>query len=254
MKTYNSKTWVALGAVVAGLTLATPVSAAAPDGIGPWSDGVAVVNQGMKKNGSPVLPERSDPWQALGLAEGTQDTGTFYSLGMGGDITLAFQNGVSSGTFVVESTWTDFWYPTETAKVEVSVDGLSYQEIGNVTKEHGQVEIPEGIGCALFVRITDTSNPDLFEPTADGFDVDGVRSVGLPCVNGGETPACFEISSLEADKADAAILDLTTRKAESYKAAASKLMSTEVSRAEKFEQAASDLMSKRETFRLARRR
>lgn len=220
MKTRNSGMWVALATVTAGLALASPVSAAAPDGFGAWADGIAVSNQGMRKNGTSVLPDRSDLSAALGVAEGTQNIGTFYSLGMGGSTTFAFQNGISEGTFVVESTWTDYYYPTETAKVEVSTNGINYQEIGNITKEDGEVEIPAGFGCALFVRLTDTSNPALFEDTADGFDVDGVRSVGKPCVTGGEIPACFKISTIEAEKHKKIISKLMSMKAEKHKKAA----------------------------------
>lgn len=201
---------VALGVVFAGSAFAAP-----PDGFGPWADGIAVANQGMRKNGSPVLPTRSDLSAALGVAEGTQDEGTFYSLGMGGTLTLAFQNGISNGVFVVESTWTDYWYPTETAKIEVSTDGIVYTEIGNITKENNVVEVPESISCALFMRITDTSNPDIFEPTADGFDVDGVMSIGDICVTGGEIPACFDVTTRATDtEVEAANEKLRRRKSE----------------------------------------
>lgn len=164
------------------LSFTTTALAAAPDGLGPWADEVVSYSQGLMKNGSPVLPERSDTTQSLGVAEMTEDLGTFYSLGFGGSLTLKFQNGISQGALIVETTWEDFEYPAETAKVEISTDGLVYQEIGNITKEDGEVTVPEGFGCAQFMRITDTSNPELYEPTADGFDVDGVQSTGDSCM------------------------------------------------------------------------
>lgn len=170
--------------VTAGIMLSGSAYAAPPDGLGPWADSVLVTNQGMRNDGSPVLPERSDPTAALGVAENTQEDGTFYSLGIGGSMTLAFQNGISAGAFVVESTNEDFWYPTETAMVEISADGLVYHQVGNITKNDNEVEVPENFGCAQFIRITDTSDPDLFEtfdPTADGYDVDGVSTVGENC-------------------------------------------------------------------------
>jgi hypothetical protein len=181
MKTHNNGRWVVLAAVVAGLTFASSVSAGTPDGFGPWADSVVFANQGLNNDGTPVLPERSDPTAALGEAEWNEEDGTYYSLGFGGSTVLAFQNGINGGALVVESTNEDVWYPTETAKVEISTDGLVFTEIGNVTKEDGQVELPDDFGCAQFVRITDTSDPGLFEPSADGFDVDGVKINGEAC-------------------------------------------------------------------------
>lgn len=215
MTSLNIRKLAVLATVAGGLAFTGQASAAAPDGFGVWADGIAVTNQGMRKNGTPVLPDRSDPLASLGVAEGTQDLGTFYSLGMGGSTTYAFQNGISEGTFVVESTWTDFYYPTETAKVEISTNGITYQEIGNITKEDAEVEVPDGFGCALFVRVTDTSNAALFEATADGFDVDGVRSMGETCATAGEVPnSCTELSRQKSDRIDKATAQFLSRKAE----------------------------------------
>src|SRR5688572_1782667 len=98
--------------------------AAAPDGLGPWADTVISSSQGIMKNGAPVPAARSDNTAALGVAEeNTVDT-NFFSLGFGGNIILGFDNGISSGVFVVESTNPD--YPLEQAAVEVSEDGITW--------------------------------------------------------------------------------------------------------------------------------
>lgn len=180
MKSHNSKKFAVFSASIAtGLLLTTSVLAGTPDGMGPWADTVVASNQGLRKDGTPVLPERSDPTAALGVAEEDTQPEHFYSLGFGGSVTVAFQNGISSGVFVVEAT--NDGYPNEMAEVEISVDGLEYTPIGTVNQD-GEVEVPEDFGCAQFVRITDMSNPEDFEDDdADGYDVDGVMAVGEAC-------------------------------------------------------------------------
>jgi len=176
-----------LGAIAGLALLATAgvalTFAAAPDGLGPWADNVVTTTQGLRNNGTPVLAVRSDPTSALGVAENTNADGTFYSLGFGGSITLGFVNGISSGEFVVEATNNP--YPNETATVEVSQDGVNYYNAGTVTQD-GTVPLPSQVSCGKFVRITDTSNKALFEPTADGYDVDGVEAQGLSCSTTGK--------------------------------------------------------------------
>lgn len=156
----------------------SPVFAAAPDGLGPWADSVVHFSQGLQNNGSPVPTIRSNPSAAIGVAEGTNVDGTFTSLGFGGKLTLKFINGISGGVFVVESTRLP--YPPETAKIEISTDGEHWKTAGNLTRS-GSINQPKEIDCAHYVRITDTSNPALFEPTADGYDVDGVKAQGKTC-------------------------------------------------------------------------
>ena len=160
----------------------SPAFAAAPDGLGPWADFVVASAQGNTKGGVPVStvnPARSNPNSALGVAEGDTIDSHFFSLGFGGSITLGFINGISTGAFVVEAT--NPGYPIESASVEMSADGVNWQPAGNVNQS-GQVNVPQGIGCAKFVRITDTSNPNNFsDGTADGYDVDGVKALGPNC-------------------------------------------------------------------------
>lgn len=151
------------------------VLAAAPDGVGPWADSVVSANQGKMKNGGNVPAIRSNPSAAVGVAEGTIADGTFYSLGFGGSIVLGFVNGISGGVLTVEST--NPGYPKETAKVEVSQDGSHWVLAGSVIQS-GTVTLPRTMKCAKYVRLTDTSDKNIFsDGTADGYDVDGVRSV-----------------------------------------------------------------------------
>ena len=168
--------------VFAVAVFVSPAEAAAPDGLGPWADEVVTSSQANTKGGTPVStvnPARSDPTSALGVAENDTVDSHFFSLGFGGSITLRFDNGISSGVFVVEAT--NPGYPLEKADVEISEDGSTWFAAGQVVQD-GSVNVPEGISCATYVRITDASDPnDFTEDTADAYDVDGVEAQGEPC-------------------------------------------------------------------------
>lgn len=160
--------------------------AASPDGAGPWADTVTNFAQGLTKAGGAVPAARSDSTAALGVAENDTVEPHFVSLGFGGVLTLGFDNGISSGAVIVEATNPS--YPPETAKVEVSPNGSSWTLAGNVSQD-GQVSLPQGVTCAKFVRITDTSDKASFsDDTADGYDVDGVQAVGESCQTTTPTP------------------------------------------------------------------
>lgn len=159
-------------------TIASPAMAASPDGLGPWADVVKKFDQGKMNNGQPIKALRSNPEAALGVAEEDTVEGHFVSLGFGGQLTLKFKNGISGGVFVVEST--NLPYPSETAKIEISPNGKKWVNAGRVTRT-GSVSQPKEVKCAHYIRITDTSDKAIFEPTSDGFDVDGVKAQGSIC-------------------------------------------------------------------------
>lgn len=178
----KTKVLTTLTALAAAAVFAVPVLAAVPDGPGPWADEVITSSQGNTKGGTPVStvsPDRSDPTSALGVAEDDTVDTHFFSLGFGGSITLRFDNGISSGVFVVEATNPN--YPLEKADVEISEDGSTWFAAGQVVQD-GSVNVPQGVSCATYVRITDASDPnDFSEDSADAYDVDGVEAQGEPC-------------------------------------------------------------------------
>lgn len=160
--------------LLAFLFLVSSVSAAAPDGSGPWADSVVSSSQGNMKNGSPVPAIRSNPSSAVGVAENNTIEGNFFSLGFGGVITLSFDNGVRDGIIVIEATNPE--YPQEQARVEVSADNVSWTTAGLISQD-ATLGMPENLSCIKYVRITDMSNLENFtDDTADGFDVDGVST------------------------------------------------------------------------------
>lgn len=149
-----------------------------------WASSVVSSNQGKQKDGNPVQAIRSDASKATGVAEQTNVDGTFFSLGFGGSIVLGFNQPFANGVMTFESTRLP--YATESAHVDFSQDGVNWVSGGTVTGENspnGQtVNQPENLNCAKYVRITDTSDKAIFEDTADGYDVDGVRADGEACV------------------------------------------------------------------------
>jgi hypothetical protein len=177
------------------------IFAAAPDGSGPWADTVVSTLQGDRKNGTDVLAARSNPASALGAAETTgtpSDSNTteanFYSLGFGGTITLGFDNAITNGTgddlMVYEVTGGS--YPDEMIEVAASHNGTDWVTLSSGAARDEGLDL--GIlPCAKFVRITDVSNPALFEATADGYDLDAVTALH----NGS---SCAAASSLNVDK------------------------------------------------------
>ena len=124
------------------LIFTASVKAAAPDGSGPWADEVVSSSQGTMKNGSAVSANRSNPTSALGIAEETDAEGTFFSLGFGGSIILKFDNGIADGVFVVESTHTQYFYPIESAQVDISEDGTNWFSAGRVARD-SEVDQPD---------------------------------------------------------------------------------------------------------------
>lgn len=157
-----------------------------------WAATVVASEQGKRKDGSDVIPERSDANKALGAADWVTGTGTnFYSLGFGGTITVSFagyvNNVVGDDLSIHEAT--NGTYPNETVKIEVSQTGLdgswyTLSEAGSNTNPLGvtYVDFNEtGLSWIKFVKLTDTSNPALFEATADGFDLDAVDATQQLC-------------------------------------------------------------------------
>ncbi|MFH0892727.1 MAG: hypothetical protein V1867_08225 [Candidatus Falkowbacteria bacterium] len=137
-----------------------------------FADSVDEFNQGDQKNGDPVSASRSDPTDALG-----PNDGDFVSLGFGGDLTLEFPVKASGVLTLATYEITGGAFPLETADVYVSDDGINFNFIGEANNDEG-----EGDGvttfnvdqCVQYVRLVDTTDPDLHGDTADAYDVDAV--------------------------------------------------------------------------------
>ena len=168
-----------------------------------WADTVVDFEQGLRNNGTPVLPERSDPNNALGEAQ-DNDTINFVSLGFGGTLILGFDNLIENGdgndVEVIETTYGSpscDAYP-EYVQVYASQDGNTWEDIGTSCLD-GTFDLGS-LAWAKYIKLVDITNPDDFEGrVADGYDVDGVRAIH--CYNlaeetyeteTGEDGYCFE--------------------------------------------------------------
>jgi|GEM_PF-5913502 len=171
----------------------TPIVSPTPSPIcveGPtWASSVKDFNQGKRKDGNPVLPERSNPNNALGKPDSLGQTVKFVSLGDRGSIVLEFSGYVVnvSGNDLSfhEITWGS--YPEEKAKVEVSQDGTTWVGNWEVTNKDGGNGIgyvdfsSTGLSWVKYVRITDTTDYSLHGAEADGYDLDAVDATNQVC-------------------------------------------------------------------------
>lgn len=140
--------------------------------------------QALRKNGTVVLTDRSDPGEALGSPETSGNpfdspvvNGTFFSLGFGGNVVLGFDD------FIVNEPGDDITvyevtggssYPEEKVVVEASQDGLAWVGLGTILRDDS-VDLG-ALPWAKFVRLTDVSDSGLFEATADAYDLDAVEA------------------------------------------------------------------------------
>jgi len=156
------------------LLIATIVMANGPY----WASGYGDYSQGLRKNGNPVDPGRSDPNNALGPSN---DDGPFFSLGYGGWIILEFENPVGGSLTVYEQTKPS-GYPLETADVYVSEDCESWTYVGVADNSACGTGHPNPTtfdledDCISCVKIVDTTDPRPQGGTSDAFDVNSLSA------------------------------------------------------------------------------
>jgi hypothetical protein len=165
-------------------------------------------DQKLTKLGTNPNPERSIPENALGAPNGQNPqiyapVQNFVSLGFGGEIQLAFAYPIANGPGADIKIWeSSASVNAETARIEVSQDGLGYVSVGTITQT-GEVDFESAFADYIrFVRIVDISNPNQFSnvQVSDGFDVDAVE-----CLHGEYVPACVAtevISYKQGKRAD----------------------------------------------------
>jgi hypothetical protein len=157
------------------------------------ADTVITAVQGLRKDGTPVLPERSNPDLALAYGDG------FYSMGFGGTLTVEFDCPITNRTGDDFAIWerTDGVYPPESVNVYASEDNITWHLIGVATNgrtapasdwvsEHGNFFDLGSLTSAKYIRLVDTSDPNLFEGSADAFDVEAIKSYQA-CTGDSET-------------------------------------------------------------------
>ncbi|MEA1909987.1 MAG: hypothetical protein U9M89_03120, partial [Patescibacteria group bacterium] len=161
-----------------------------------FASSVEAVNQGTKKNGDPVAAERSIAENTLGAPQSAGLPGDtpgypvnewFFSLGFAMDgttgnaasIDLAFDtpifNGPGDDIKVYEVTYSGP-YGDEMVKIEASNDMTIWEDLGTIARD-GTVALPGSMQSAKYIRLTNMSDPALFEAGADGYDVDAVQAL-----------------------------------------------------------------------------
>ena len=167
------------------------VSCELPDQI--YAASVVSSAQGLRRNGTNVIPDRTNPASALGAPQTAGlpsdvgfPVGSFFSLGFphannGGtpgsviyDMGETFYpNPSGPDLFIYEVTGGT--YPDETVTVEAKLAiGDSWTPLGSVTRD-GNVEILPLV-AARYVRLTEASPTGSFEATADGYDLDAIKA------------------------------------------------------------------------------
>ncbi|MFY1111498.1 MAG: hypothetical protein AB3K77_07455 [Methanosarcinaceae archaeon] len=144
-------------------------------------------NQGLKKDGTAVLAARSVPEQGL-VYETGQEESNFFSLGLGGNITVEFEcpirNGEGNDLKIIEDTWGT--YPVEKVAVYASPDGGAWTYLGeadNTQRDpdfniHTIAEFDLGeLEEAKYIKIVDTTDPAVHNNAADGYDLNAVQSL-----------------------------------------------------------------------------
>lgn len=174
----------------------------------PWADQNVSENQGLRKNGTPVLANRSDPTEVLGVAESTGVPFdpqvipyTFFSLGFGGSITVKFDNLIINGPGndlkIYEITGGSS-YPDENAMIEASMDGVTWVTIAPSILRDAEVDLGS-LTEAQYIRVTDVSNIAPFEPEADGYDLDAIKALhcaGEPNLEGQDCKGTWALADL----------------------------------------------------------
>jgi len=148
-------------------------------------------DQGLRKDSSAVLANRSDPSAAFGAPETSGadsdvgfPVGSFFSLGfpLGGNTASIefgfdepFYNGPGLDLQVYEVTGGT--YPDEKVKIEASKDGIIWTLLAASAVRDEAVDLGV-LDFANFVRLTDVSNmADVgFPSDADGYDVDAIKA------------------------------------------------------------------------------
>ncbi len=174
-----------------------PVFTACTNPVQTYATNVVTSSIGVRKNGTPVDPTRTNPLLALGAPQSAGTSfdnpvvaNSFFSLGFnadtniveGGSVTVEFGAG-----YIVDGPGNDIraWevtggttYPTEKIKIEVSQNGSNWFLVTSSADRDTEADLgASGLAWAKYVRITDVSPRALFTADADGYDLDAVSAL-----------------------------------------------------------------------------
>ncbi len=168
-----------------------------------YADSVVSSSQGVRKNNTAVLANRSNTASVLGAPQSSGlasdpavPAGSFFSLGFknsgatdGGSIIVEFtDNVIVDGPGNDLQVWevTGGTYPDEFVKVEVSQDGVSWFTAAASLSRDAQADLAgSGLAWAKFIRLTDVTPIGPFEAEADAYDLDAFSALncGVPLID-----------------------------------------------------------------------
>jgi uncharacterized protein len=145
-----------------------------------YADGaqrVADYEPGLRKNGTRVPPAFGDPTQALGLSDPDPDDPYWTSLGLEGELVLAFDNPIhnnngSAADLRIHDAADGAKGAHDSATVYASFDGETWVPVGAV-RSTGTVDLG-ALAAAHYVKVVDTTEGQL-KPSSDGYDLDAVE-------------------------------------------------------------------------------
>lgn len=155
-----------------------------------WATDVVDSDQGVRKDGTAVLADRSDPSAALGSPDGSFFSPGFDLVDDGyadAWVSVAFGNPVYNGpgddVVVQEVTFGRAGYPLERAEIFGQLGGSDYFS-GVVTNKDGgtglgAAGLPAGLTSADSVKLLDATDPAIHSSNADGYDVDAIGACYL---------------------------------------------------------------------------
>lgn len=158
-----------------------------------WASVVSSSNQGTTKSGGSIGSSRTNPDSALGSAEATGAEGTFFSLGLGGTLTVAFTGPIMDAEgpdiSLHEVTNGRTSYPEERAEIEISQDGLIWYSLGFASSKDNDGEPGVSLfdisgtplSWAMYVRVSDRTDFSKHSGSADGYDVDAIDAYKISC-------------------------------------------------------------------------
>lgn len=157
--------------VFCGLVV-TEASAASPDGsAGPYADEVLTFTQGKTSDGTVIDSALSNTISALGVPDDDA-----VALGIGGTMIVKFEpsKAITSRVQLYElSPGGDLLM--ERVAVFMSRDGSTWFYAGTENRS-GSVDLPEELSCAVYVKLTDTTDVTEAETMSDGYDVDALMA------------------------------------------------------------------------------
>ncbi|MCA1800130.1 MAG: hypothetical protein LC650_02405, partial [Actinobacteria bacterium] len=119
--------------------------------------------QGQQTNGNDVADDRSDPSKVLGAPELDNSAGSFFSLGVGGFVEIAFEGVVQdlpgNDILVVETSFSGNdcgLGDDEFADIALSQDGITWVEFGTICRNE-EIDIADaGLDFVIAIRITNS--------------------------------------------------------------------------------------------------